>query len=553
MTSDLLACLPLSPCEAPPDPDGAALTDARRHADRGDPHEGLAIADRVLAAARGRADPALIAKALCAVAMAARALADYPRAIAACDEALEIAAPEATQLRVDCALCRAHVFLDLGDYDRALGAVGQAQAFAGDPPAAALQARFLQFEAMIQARLQDFEAAEAAYVRALEIARVSQDDQTIALLHNSLGVLHLRLGQPEPGERGDAKMHLRKALDCFEASRPHAERAGDARLAMLLDGNIAGTLGELGRLTEARDAFARQLDAARAQHDRHDEALILINLGEAHRRLGDFDEAIDVLHEALALAEASRVKARQRRAHRELSMAHEGAGDAAAALAHFKVFHALDRDAYASPARGTLRAQVLQDEIARVQREADSLRREQERLARANAELAQQAHEDPLTGVANRRMLDEALREAAAADEPVAIAAFDLDRFKSINDRHSHAIGDAVLRVFAAILREACRNTDLPARVGGEEFVLLLRRATPAEACAAAERVRAVVQAYRWDALASGLRVTVSAGVAGGVPHRADALLRRADEALYRAKHAGRNRVVAVEGADAAG
>ena len=551
MTSDVLAEPPSVGPEPPLDPCADVLADALRHADRGDPRHGLTLADQVLADARRRGDVPLMAEALRAVGMAARALADYPRVLAACDEALEIAPPAATKLLVDCTLCRGHAFLDLGDYDRALAAVRDAQALAGEPADIALQARFLQFEAMIQARLQDFESAEIAYRRALELATQAEDEQSIALLHNSLGVLHLRLGQPEPGEQRDARAHLVKALDCFEASRPHAQRAGDERLSMLLDGNIAGTLGELGRLTEARAAFLRQLDAARAQNDRHDEALILANLGEAHRRLGEYPAALEVLHESLALAEASGAKARQRRAHRELAATYEATGNAAAALAHYKTFHALDREAYGNPARGSLRAQVLQDEIGRVQREADRLRREQERLAVANAELSLQAHHDPLTGVGNRRMLDETLRDAAARSEPVALAVFDLDHFKSINDRHSHAIGDAVLRVFASILRDACRASDLPARLGGEEFVLLLRDAGAAEALAAAERVRRVVQEHAWDALAADLRVTVSAGVASGVQQPPEALLEAADDALYRAKRGGRNRVVDARDASA--
>ncbi len=544
MTSATAVRVPPETATPPLDDLDALLADAQRHSDRGDAREGLALADRALGLARERGDRALVARALAAVALAARALVDYPRVLAACDEALELAAPDAIDVRVECALCRGHVFLELGDYGRALDGAAQARGFLGHGAATLLAVRCLQFEAMIQARLQDFEAAETAYRAALDLALQGGDAQAIALLHNSLGVFHLRRAQPEPGEHADVTAHLNQALAHFEASRPCAERAGDARLLMLLDGNIAGTLGELGRLTEARDAFARQLDAARAQHDRHDEALILVNLGEAHRRLGERDAALAVLHEALVLAQRSGVKARERRAHRELAATYEAAGDAAHALAHFKAFHALDRDAYASPARGALRAQVLQDEIQRVQREADRLRREQEHLARANARLAEQAHHDPLTGLANRRLLDEALREAAARNACFAVAVFDVDHFKSINDRYTHVTGDTVLRVFADILRDASRSSDLPARIGGEEFVLLLRDASAGEAYAAAERVRAAAEAHRWQSTAPGLTVTVSAGVAGGIA-QPDVLLRAADEALYRAKRAGRNRVLA--------
>ncbi len=523
--------------------DSLALDDAARHADRGDPRHALALADATLQRARASADAELTVRGLLVVGTAARELALLPRALAACDEALDLIGERVIAARVEATLCRGHVFLDLGDYDRALDSVTRARGLAPAREVPALTVRCLQLAAMIQVRLSDFDAAESTYAEALGVATRHDDAQAMALIHNCLGVLHLQLGQPAPGGQRDAGAHLARALAAFDAARVQAERAGDARLLMLLDGNTAGTLGDLGRVAEARDAFARQLAAARARHDRHFEALILTNLGEAHRRLGEHADALQVLREALEIASETGAKARERAAHRELAATYEAAGDARRALAHFKAFHELDRRAYTSEVRGSMRAQMLQGEIERVQREADTLRREQVRLARANAELAQQAHEDPLTRLPNRRLLDEALVDACGRDVAVAVAAFDLDRFKSINDRWTHALGDEVLRVFAALLRSASRATDLPVRLGGEEFVLLLRNAGRADAQSVAERVRQSVESYRWEALAPGLAVTVSAGIAAGAGADGSALLAEADRALYRAKRGGRNRV----------
>jgi diguanylate cyclase (GGDEF)-like protein len=123
------------------------------------------------------------------------------------------------------------------------------------------------------------------------------------------------------------------------------------------------------------------------------------------------------------------------------------------------------------------------------------------------------------------------------------VAILDLDHFKGINDRHGHAIGDAVLAQAARSLADACRSHELVARLGGEEFAVLLPAASADAAFAATERLRAAVAAA---ASPRGLRVSASAGCASARGREVDPteLMRRADHALYRAKHAGRDRTI---------
>jgi diguanylate cyclase (GGDEF)-like protein len=154
---------------------------------------------------------------------------------------------------------------------------------------------------------------------------------------------------------------------------------------------------------------------------------------------------------------------------------------------------------------------------------------------------------DPLTGLLNRRGFFEAAGALMTHNRrrmaPVSVLAFDLDHFKSINDRYGHAVGDAVLQMFAKVARETLRASDIVGRLGGEEFVAVLP-STLAEAGIAAERVRAALAAA--SIVRSGQRVTatVSIGVSSGAPTIAvDSLITRADDALYRAKANGRNRV----------
>jgi diguanylate cyclase (GGDEF)-like protein len=152
---------------------------------------------------------------------------------------------------------------------------------------------------------------------------------------------------------------------------------------------------------------------------------------------------------------------------------------------------------------------------------------------------------DGLTGMLNRRSLDARVQElseqAAVTGEPIGLIIGDLDRFKSVNDTHGHAVGDAVLVDVAYSIRKELRAFDLAYRLGGEEFLVVLPGATAAEAQAVAERLRAAVETNP----AGGLPVTMSFGVAssGGGAFDYETTFGVADAALYRAKQTGRNRV----------
>jgi diguanylate cyclase (GGDEF)-like protein len=147
---------------------------------------------------------------------------------------------------------------------------------------------------------------------------------------------------------------------------------------------------------------------------------------------------------------------------------------------------------------------------------------------------------DALTGIRNRRGL-EALIEA---QPEAALLSCDLDHFKAINDRYGHARGDVVLAEFGALLRETGRAGDIPVRLGGEEFCIVLPRTGPTQAIAAAERLREQTESRLRHLIAEGITVSIGIAVSTADSGDAQALLRRADAALYNAKQAGRNRVV---------
>jgi len=171
--------------------------------------------------------------------------------------------------------------------------------------------------------------------------------------------------------------------------------------------------------------------------------------------------------------------------------------------------------------------------------------------ARLHGLVERQALVDGLTGLANRRAANEALHAEAARAErletPLAVVLADLDGFKDVNDEHGHAVGDAVLRVFAEVLRETLRESDVAGRWGGEEFLLLLPGADADGAAQLAERVR-VRLAARSIPGSPGLHVTASFGVAEYAGEtNTEQLLAAADGALYRAKRAGKDRVERAE------
>lgn len=172
-----------------------------------------------------------------------------------------------------------------------------------------------------------------------------------------------------------------------------------------------------------------------------------------------------------------------------------------------------------------------------------SLALNQARSARRHRE---EARTDPLTGLLNRRALFD-LCGVAPLEKSTAVLVFDLDRFKSINDLHGHSMGDEVLRRFARTMQTSLRAHDIAARLGGEEFAVILAASTPDIIMRVAERIRTGFAAETFQTPSGPLRSTVSAGVAfvAGESEHFDAVLSRADKALYLAKDSGRNHVMA--------
>ena len=189
--------------------------------------------------------------------------------------------------------------------------------------------------------------------------------------------------------------------------------------------------------------------------------------------------------------------------------------------------------------------------MLRIKRLQEELEQKTNELADANRQLLRVSQTDALTGLANRRHIEERLTEmfehSSRLNEPLSCVMCDIDKFKSVNDTHGHQAGDAVLRQFAKILQNEAREIDKIGRYGGEEFLLLLPGTVLDAGVTFAERVRKAVAEHTFTFDGGTLTRTASFGVAGW-PHPAivhsETLVKLADDALYVAKETGRNKVV---------
>lgn len=195
--------------------------------------------------------------------------------------------------------------------------------------------------------------------------------------------------------------------------------------------------------------------------------------------------------------------------------------------------------------------------LLRIKKLQTQLKERENELSELNDRLRQISLTDGLTGVENRRSLEERLKEmwshSIRLHEPIALILCDIDKFKSVNDNYGHQAGDAVLKEFAQLLKDEAREIDRVGRYGGEEFLLILSGTVLDAAVTFAERLREKVENHTFSFEGGTLCRTMSCGVAGS-PHPKvkdqEALVRAADDALYVAKESGRNRVIRFDGTE---
>ena len=398
--------------------------------------------------------------------------------------------------------------------------------------------------------------------------------------HESQYISLLQLGYAEE-EAG----HLDKALAYEQNAMDIARTLDDRASTGAVNLGMASVYTSLHRYPDALAAIQKAEADFAAAGDLADEGMVQFQRGRALAGLGQQRKALESFVRAEAAFDAAGNPRYQELLHQAKAQSLDAEGQPAAALLEFKRYvelHDQVEHARVDQQAQMLRAQFDTDrsnlENARLKterllqsRQVEMLQSERQWQRLALALLAvligllallvirqlrklrswkRMASLDPLTGVANRRGVEQftgaAIRQARARREPLAVLALDIDRFKQINDSYGHAAGDRVLQHVAKACQEALRDGDLLGRIGGEEFLVVLPRSTLEHASDVAERLRSRVEALALEDLPTGLRTTISIGVAEMTAQDAGFadLERRADAALYQAKAAGRNRVV---------
>ncbi|HET9652249.1 MAG TPA: tetratricopeptide repeat-containing diguanylate cyclase, partial [Usitatibacter sp.] len=424
----------------------------------------------------------------------------------------------------------------LSDYGRALEMYEAALRGFREANDLRWQARVISNVGNVEIQLGNFTAALELFEQALDLRREIGDNEGAGFDLNNAAFGHVQraLQLRNAGDRESAQMEAENALRLLDRALGIARQYGYRRLEAFCVQTMGEAYQAMARPEVALGMADEFLSLARASNDRWIEAYGLACIGELRHQLGHHEESLEYLGTALAAFEALGSRDQIARVLRVLSQTHESLGQLSQALTCLRKAGTIEQHLRNEETESRARALAAR-------RRLDQLKLESERYRRL-------AMEDSLTGLANRRQLDERLatliRDTKKSGTVVTVALADVDHFKGINDRFSHAVGDEVLRCVGEILRGFCRLGDLAGRYGGEEFVLVFRALDLRAAAEVCERVRRSVESWDWKSIHPQLRVTLSIGLATSTSfENPQALLDTADHWLYEAKRHGRNQV----------
>ena len=386
-----------------------------------------------------------------------------------------------------------------------------------------LRADHLMALALALGRTRSFDAARERFQAVLRIADDTEDILLRVAALNNLAFIEYWAGQPEASMRAARRMQTAAARHGVELEASYLDTVARAQMMIGEHAEAARTLSPLvdgagGRPIPESDGLAE----------------VLLTLAECRRMLGDTGRAQANLRRAMLLCSERDLQEVMVRVLQEQAAIHAADGRYADAYETHVLFHESCQALYS--AERDARARTLQAVF------------ETEEAQRSSRQFREMSLRDPLTGLYNRRYVDDRLpamvsisRDEAA---PLAVALADLDLFKRVNDEVSHEAGDAVLRQVAAMLQaHADEHGGFAARLGGDEFLLVLPGLDVGAAGDCCERLRVMVREHPWSTLTGDIPVTISVGVVSAVAGLASHLLATADQRLYASKHAGRDRV----------
>ncbi len=434
---------------------------------------------------------------------------------------------------------------ELGDFETALACANEGMASARELGDARLISISLNAVGACFERMGDPWQAERLMNEATALLGDQATDYERMVAHNNLatvalGTYHLL---NHSGHERECMQALQQALEHALRARPHAVAHEEPYALALTDGNRGEVLMHLGRLDEAEDLLLAALEMNRkcgylalSWRVRCSLAELGMKRGRLHEALSDLQVLLVETHgRDLGGTTLMRLQHAAYRVNKAL-----GLNDAA--LLHLEQVQFLEHR------RGV--AQLMAQArffVSRLEAEQSCSKAVLEAAPASAGTADDDLLRDPLTGLGNRRCLESRMpalmRSAERDDAPLTLALIDVDRFKAINAEHGATVGDRVLQALAQMLRENTRGRDLLLRWSGEEILVVLPDTIPDRAFEVCERLRQAVESYRWSELSPGLDVTLSIGLANAPPYSTDLLVARAESAMYRAKHLGRNRV----------
>lgn len=444
------------------------------------------------------------------------------------------------------------------DYQQALQVTRELQDQVGEARLLNNMAFMLQQQHKFADALEMFDHAEQLWRELQQHADLSR------VLVNKAGVLleEMDAGKTDPQRLEQGMAFLAEAQDLLET------HSNPALQASALDHAARFSL-KRGRLDVAQQQATQARALSEAQGNQEALAFLEVTFGDIAVAQQNSPVALKHFELAHQLFADIGFKDNLLQVLDRLYKTHRNAGDAGQALHFLEQLYRLDREIRSEHASKQLEVLAHQRKTEKIQHEAElerirrteleqlvlersseieALLEKKRNLEEANQHMRELSERDGLTGVYNRRYLNEhcerAFQHALQQEQPLMAIILDIDSFKKINDTLSHQAGDEVLKKLAAILVQTVRTSDVVARYGGEEFVVVMPQTQLQHAEMVAERIRSGVENHPWHVLYPDLRVTISLGLAsnlGMADH--EQMIHAADEALYVSKHTGKNRV----------
>lgn len=419
----------------------------------------------------------------------------------------------------------------LGDYDEAIGAARRAQYVAEKLPPTKTRLMVLINAGIVYADVGAFDEAQESFATAARLARLGQHREAQSILRANAAHLTISRARYER-DLGCASISRSIIEACLQecegllAAETNQAVSAWTRAALLANVVQARALlgdfaGALGKSTEALQ-LAESLNATTAVIG------CTLAIAEANLGIADIAAAEQAAERAVMLAKRLDNTFLQGAAHRLRSRIFEAAGRLAEALTEERAFSRAQSAELRRRSTHVAQAHAWRDAV--VQKEKDVSALEAER-----AQFEALSLHDTLTGLKNRRFLNDFLRRELQSGEDMTVALVDVDRFKAINDNFSHRVGDEVLVGIARAMTSCLRGTDFAVRLAGDEFVIVMPGANAKSAESLRQRLKDTVRNHDWESVAPGLpRVSISIGLAHArTGDSLESLIEAADREMY--------------------